>query len=603
MVDPACDDAGLGGADAGEDAVTPEPAAVGEPAAIAEPAAAWVRAPVPEAAHALAAAGYPRALALLMARRGVDTPEAAERFLKPTIEQLHGDQDGARFAGMERAVDLLVAARESGRAVAVVGDYDVDGVSATALLLAALRACGLTADAILPHRINDGYGLQVTHVAEATRRGAAVLLTVDCGSTAHAAVEEALATGLAVIVVDHHLPDRPLPPEVGHVNPRQEGCPYPFRDLAAAGLALKVALALGERLGHPLPVERLLRVACLGTVADMVPLLGENRVIAALGLRALGATRSRGLRALFRQAQVAAPLSATDVGFRIGPRLNAAGRLGSAEPALELLLTRDDDRAVLLAEQLERLNVDRQRQELQVVEEASARVLARESLPPAIIEWSPDWHRGVVGIAASRLVRAHRRPTLLLAVDGELATGSGRSVPGVALHEFLTPWRGELERFGGHAQAVGLTVRVDRLPALRAAWEEAAARWPPEALGPTQLYELELAPRHVNRELLRQLEGLEPHGEGNPRPLARVGPLQLLGSPRIFGRGHLRAIAVGADGTRVPLLGWGWETRAASLRDHFEVLATLERDRLTGNPELHLVDARPAAVVPGGEVR
>src|SRR6185503_10036130 len=497
-----------------------------------------------------------------------------------------------RFAGMERAVDLLVAARDGGRAVAVVGDYDVDGVSATALLLAALRACGLTAEAILPHRLVDGYGLQVAHVAEAVRREAAVLLTVDCGSTAHAAVEEALAAGLGVIVVDHHLPDRPLPPAVAHVNPRQEGCPYPFRDLAAAGLALKVALALGQRLGRELPVERLLRVACLGTVADMVPLRGENRVIAALGLKSLGATCSRGLRALFRQAQVAAPLSATDVGFRIGPRLNAAGRLGSAEPALELLLTRDDDRAVALAEQLERLNGDRQRQEQQVVEEAGALVAARATLPPVIVEWSPDWHRGVVGIAASRLVRAHRRPTLLLSVDGELATGSGRSIPGVGLHEFLLPWTAELERFGGHAQAVGLTVRTDRLEALRATWEAAGSRWPAELLSGTRTYELELAPRHVNRELLRQLEQLEPHGEGNPRPLARVGPLRLLGSPRTFGRGHVRALAVGPDGKRVAFLGWGWEARISLLRDDFEVLATLERDRLTGNPELHLYDAR-----------
>ncbi|HXT49592.1 MAG TPA: single-stranded-DNA-specific exonuclease RecJ [Thermoanaerobaculia bacterium] len=589
IVDPACDDAGLAD-DAGER--TAAPALVAE----AEPPTAWVRAPVPEAAHVLAAAGYPRALALLMARRGVEDAEAAERFLHPAVEHLHSHQDGARFAGMERAVDLLVAARDGGRAVAVVGDYDVDGISSTALLLAALRACGLTADAILPHRITDGYGLQVSHVAEATRRGAAVLLTVDCGSTAHAAVEEAIAAGLAVIVVDHHLPDRPLPPEVAHVNPRQEGCPYPFRDLAAAGLALKVALALGDRLGHPLPVERLLRVACLGTVADMVPLRGENRVIAALGLKSLGATRSRGLRALFRQAQVATPLSATDVGFRIGPRLNAAGRLGSAEPALELLLTRDDDRAVALAEQLERLNGDRQRQEQQVVEEAGALVAARATLPPVIVEWSPDWHRGVVGIAASRLVRAHCRPSLLLAVDGDLATGSGRSVPGVALYDFLAPWASELERFGGHAQAIGLTVRTDRLDSLRAAWEEAASRWPPDALGRTRVYELELAPRHVNRQLLRQLEQLEPHGEGNPRPLARVGPLRLLGSPRTFGRGHLRALASGPDGHRVPLLGWNWEARSASLRGDFEVLATLERDRLTGEPVLHLVDARPAVV-------
>ena len=561
----------------------------GGAAAAAAPPREWRRAPAPPAAHVLLAAGQPRALALLLARRGVETAEEAERFLHPRVEHLH---DGSRFAGMDRALDLLLQARQDGRAVAIVGDYDVDGVSATALLLAALRACGLHADAILPHRLVDGYGLQPSHVDEAVRRGVAVLLTVDCGSNAHAPVEQALAAGLQVVVVDHHLPDRPLPPAVAHVNPRQEGCPYPFRDLAAAGLALKLALALGQRLGRQLPVEALLRIACLGTVADMVPLRGENRVIAALGLRALGATRSRGLQALFRQAQVAAPLSATDVGFRIGPRLNAAGRLGSAEPALELLLTRDDERALLLAEQLERLNGDRQRQELQVVEEATARVAARALLPPVIVEWSADWHRGVVGIAASRLARAFRRPALLLAVDGELATGSGRSIPGVGLHDFLLPWAAQLERFGGHAQAVGLTARTAQLEELRAGWEAAAARWPADVFAAAQSYELELAPRHVNRDLLRQLQQLEPHGEGNPRPLARVGPLRLQGATRTFGRGHLRAPCAGLDGSRVRLLGWGWEARAAELAGDFEVLATLEADRLTGEPELHLVDAR-----------
>jgi len=553
--------------------------------------AIWVAAPVPAAAHELAEAGYPRALALLLARRGVDTPEAAERFLKPDLAQLH---DSMGFAGIDRALSILVAARERGGAVAVVGDYDVDGVSAAALLLATLRACGLSADPILPHRVRDGYGLQPSHVEEAVRRGAAVLLTVDCGSTAHVPVAAALAAGLGVVVIDHHLGDRPLPPDVAHVNPHQAECTYPFRDLAAAGLALKVALALGARLGRPLPVEALLRIACLGTVADMVPLLGENRVIAALGLRALGATRSRGLRALFRHAQVAPPLSATDIGFRIGPRLNAAGRLGSAEPALELLLTRDDERAEALAAQLEEMNADRQRQERQVVEEATARVAERGTLPAIIVEWSPDWHRGVVGIAASRLVRAFRRPTLLLADDGELATGSGRSVPGIHLHSFLAPWAIELERFGGHSQAVGLTARSGRLAELRETWERAASSWPAELLARTHTYEMSLEPRHVTSKLLAQLERLEPHGEGNPRPLLRVGPLRLVGSPRAFGRGHLRATAAGEDGSRVRLLGWGWEPRGAELAGRFECLANLERDRLTGEPVLQLTDCRAA---------
>jgi single-stranded-DNA-specific exonuclease len=563
------------------------PAAPGTGAAAPRP---WVAAAVPDAADRLAAAGHPASLARLLARRGVESPEDAERFLRPAVAHLH---DGARFAGMERALDLLAAARERGSRVVVVGDYDVDGVSATALLLAAFRACGLAADPILPHRLHDGYGLQEVHVAEAVRRGAGLLVTVDCGSTAHSPVAAALTADLALIVVDHHLPDRPLPAAVAHINPHQDGCDYPFRELSAAGLALKLALALGERLGRQLPLEALLRVACLGTVADMVPLLGENRVIAALGLAALAGTRSRGLRALFRLARVAPPFSATDVGFRIGPRLNAAGRLGSAEPALELLLTRDEARAEALAAELDRLNGERQREELRVVEEASARYAGKTALPPFLVAWSETWHRGVVGIAASRLARTFGRPALLLAVDGELAVGSGRSVPGVELHRFLAPWRGDLERFGGHAQAVGLTARVDRLEGLRSTWEEAAASWVPQLLARPRTYELHLAPRQVTPELLRQVEQLEPHGEGNPRPLLRVGPLRLLGPARPFGNGHLRALAAGSDGSRLALLGWHWEERRDQLGGPFELLATLERDRMTRGPELHLVDCRP----------
>lgn len=568
----------------------PAAGAGGQAATAAAAPRPWVAAPVPEAAAKLAAAGYPAGLARLLARRGVADAEQAERFLAPRVEHLH---DASRFAGMERALELLLAAKAAGTGVVVVGDYDVDGVSATALLLAAFRACGLAADPILPHRMTDGYGLQESHVAEAVRLGAGLLVTVDCGSTAHVPVAAALAAGLALIVVDHHLPDRPLPPAVAHINPHQDGCPYPFRDLSAAGLALKLALALGERAGRPLPLEALLRIACLGTVADMVPLLGENRAIAALGLRALGGTKSRGLRALFRLARVAPPLSATDVGFRIGPRLNAAGRLASAEPALELLLTRDEARAEALAAELDRLNGERQREELRVVEEAGAMFAGVAALPNVLVAWSPAWHRGVVGIAASRLARTFGRPALLLAVDGELAVGSGRSVPGVELHRFLAPWRGELERFGGHAQAVGLTARSERLAALRAAWEEAAAGWEAQVLSRPLTYELHLAPRQVTPELLRQVEQLEPHGEGNPRPVLRVGPLRLVAPPRPFGNGHLRGLAAGSDGSRLALLGWQWEERRDRLGGSFEILATLERDRMTGGPELHLLDCRP----------
>lgn len=534
----------------------------------------------------------PPRLAPLLARRGVATGEQAERFLHPAVEHLH---DPHLLHGMDAAVARLEAAGERGEKVAVVGDYDVDGVSSTALLVAVFGAVGLTAEPILPHRLRDGYGFQPVHVERAEAAGCQVIVTADCGTTSVAAAERAQHGGLDVIVTDHHLPgETPLPSGVLLINPRQTGCSYPFADLAAVGLAFKLALALARRHGRELPLEPLLRVASLGTIADLVPLLGENRVIAALGLEALGRTRSPGLLALFRKAGLSAPFTATDVGFRIGPRLNAAGRLDDAGHALELLLTRDPRRAEGLAEALEEWNRERQDEEQKVVEEAREVLAGRAPLPRFAVAWDPGWHKGVVGIAAGRLARELHRPTVLLAVDGERATGSGRSIAGIDLHGFLAPWRDRMSRFGGHAQAVGLTVETERLEELQQAWEESAREWPEETLVRRFEYELELGPAELGEGLLAELSRLEPHGQGNPRPLLKVGPLKLAGAPRLFGRGHLAAEARGADGGRPRLLGWRWADRRGDLDGTVEVLGYLERDSYRGGTVLRLVDARAA---------
>jgi single-stranded-DNA-specific exonuclease len=573
--------------------VTPGRAAATGPWGVQTPR--WQPTPVPAAAALLRGAGFSHRLAALLAQRGLTTPREASDFLAPALDQLH---PAAAMAGLPEAVEVLARSRELGSKVVLVGDYDVDGVSATALLQATLRACGIEAQAILPHRLRDGYGLQPEHVDQALARGAAVLLAVDCGSTAVAAVERALAQGLQVVVVDHHRTTEALPAGAVLVNPQQPGCPYPFRHLAAAGLAFKLARALAERCGRELPVAALLRIACLGTIADVVPLVGENRVLAALGLRALSEARSPGLLELFRVARLEAPFAASDIAFRVGPRLNAAGRLGSAEPALELLLTRDRDRARTICRQLEELNARRQGEQVRVVEEALAGLSPAASPPPLLVAWSPEWHRGVVGIAAARLARMLNRPTILLSVDGDCATGSGRSVPGVELFGFLAPWKHEMERFGGHAQAVGLTVRCTRLEALRASWSTAAASWPPELLEPSHAYHLELPPSQVTPQVLAEVERLEPFGEGNPQPLFRVGPLRLAGEPRRFGNGHLRAVAEGPAGDRVQLLGWGWGGCEGKLRGAVDVLGYLERNRLDGSCELRLVDCRAASPAP-----
>jgi single-stranded-DNA-specific exonuclease len=554
------------------------------------PAAEWVAAPVPDGAADLERVGLPRWMAVLLARRGVTDEAGARRFLTPSLDQLH---DPFLLHGMESAVERLLAARDRKQKIAIVGDYDVDGVTATAILLAVLKSCGCEAIPIVPHRLREGYGFQPVHVERARAEGCSMIVTADCGSSAAGAVGEAMDSGIDVVVTDHHLPGCELPAGTVHINPRQQVCCYPFRDLAAAGLALKLALAFAGRCGKELDPAPLLRIACLGTIADLVPLRGENRVIASLGLAALADVRSAGLKALIQQAGVKPPFSAADVGFRIGPRINAAGRLHEAEHALELLLSRDPKRAAELAQELDALNRDRQAEEAQVVEEAFKMFAERAPLPPVLVGWSPEWHKGVVGIAAGRVAKELHRPTLLLSVEEEVATGSGRSIPGIDLHDFLMPWKERMVRFGGHTQAVGLTVRLDVLEELRREWEAAGAAWPAEVLARRHEYELELPPHRLTGKLVAQLGRLEPYGMGNPRPLVRTGPFRLDGPPRLFGNGHLSARARGNDGASVDLVGWGWQERAADLSGTFEALGWIEHDDYRGGPCLRLLDSRP----------
>jgi single-stranded-DNA-specific exonuclease len=329
-----------------------------------------------------------------------------------------------------------------------------------------------------------------------------------------------------------------------------------------------------------------------------VPLRGENRVIASLGLAALADVRSAGLKALIQQAGIKPPFSAADVGFRIGPRINAAGRLHEAERALELLLSRDPRRAAELAQELDTLNRDRQAEEARVVEEAFRMFAERSTsdharLPPVLVGWSPEWHKGVVGIAAGRVAKELHRPTLLLSVEEDMASGSGRSIAGIDLHAFLMPWKDRMVRFGGHTQAVGLTARLEVLEELRQEWEAAGCAWPAGLLARRHEYELELPPRRLTGKLVSQLGRLEPYGMGNPRPLVRTGPFRLDGPPRLFGKGHLSARARGDDGAAVDLVGWGWQERAADLGGAFEALGWIEHDDYRGGPCLRLLDSRP----------
>jgi single-stranded-DNA-specific exonuclease len=560
--------------------------------------------PHPSAPALAAGSGVPEVIAGLLLARGVSTDAEAHAFLSPHPDALH---DPLRMKGMEHAADILVSAARSGRRIVVFGDYDVDGVTSVAQLRAALTRAGTEAIAFLPHRLRDGYGLRpetVMRVLEEHRPG--VIVTVDCGITALEGVACARKAGVEVIVTDHHLVPDELPEGAVVVNPRQPGCTYPEKDLAACGIALKLAQAIARRAGVPLSLESLLRAAALGTIADLVPLRGENRTIAALGLRALAEARAPGLRALLVEAGIPEGVSPTseEVAFRLAPRLNAAGRLDTAHLALSLFEERDVARGRQIAAELSARNAERQGIERRVTAEARA-LYAREGDPArdaVVVLGAPGWHRGVLGIAASRLAREWHRPVLLFALDGEVARGSGRSVPGVSLHGTLNTIASVFDEFGGHDQAVGASLPVSRFGQLQEAAREAFARHVPKnARRPVEEADEALDPADVTRELAAWLARLEPHGMGNPRPVfaatvRTAGPVRPIGESGL--RGRLRA----DGGAELDFVTWRRSDFPslppdARIEIHYSLRGNRRGRGPAGSvPEAEVVAARPATL-------
>ncbi len=544
-------------------------------------------------------AGLSGLLARLLVQRGVREVSEASAFLRPGEAGLH---DASLLLGAEAAADLLVWTARRGGRVVVFGDYDVDGVTAVAQLRAALRRVGADASAFIPHRLRDGYGLKPETVRRVLRElNPAAIVTVDCGITAVEGVSCAREAGVEVIVTDHHLVPETLPPGAVVVNPRQPGCPYPFKDLAASAIAMKISEAVARRAGVPLSRESLLRAACLGTIADMVPLTGENRTIAAMGLAALADSRAPGLRALLAEAGLTpdrAP-SAEEVAFRIAPRLNAAGRLDTAALALSLFDEPDAARAAAVARELSARNAERQALERRVVAEARARVDSREDPAGALIlEADPAWHRGVLGIAASRLAREYNRPVLLFGQDGDRASGSGRSIPGVSLHGILRELSGYFIDFGGHDQAVGASLPAGRLEAFRSdALALFAARVPAESLTRLESADAELAVDDLTEDLARELEALEPHGTGNSRPVflsravVSAGPFLPAGDSGL--RGRLRCARGG-----LRCVAWQPDERLEALGESgrpFDIHYRLSGGRSGYGLQVEIVGIRPAA--------
>ena len=621
------------------------------------PSAAWLLKAAVDAQtiQTLAAhLGCPPAIAQVLAARGIDTPAAAEAFLNPTLDALLDDPatDPAQLLGMNAAVERILRAIRNGEPILIYGDYDVDGTTATVLLKTTIERIGLAMEPQqpaqvsyhLPHRIREGYGMQNAILGEAAEAGVRLVISVDTGIRAIAEAVEARALGLDLIVTDHHPPDgAAIPDALAVINPTQPGCPYPNNNLCGAAVAFKLAQALLDAAA-PLTAEAeafrartrgvllpsFLKLVAIATIADSVPLTGENRAIAALGLAALANPVQPGLRALMQLAKI--PLdrapTATEVGFRLAPRINAAGRMDIADDVVELLLTRDAARARELAEKLDRLNRERRDSEARALE-----AIDRELQPLAdaggeyprecLILDHPDWHRGVLGILASRVVERTGRPAIIIThADGD-AHGSGRSVPGFHLLDAIVAANAEdpaaplFHRFGGHAHAVGFSLPSDRLPLLRSRMKAYAAAHLTDSLLIPQLdYDAELTLAAITPELMAWVARLAPFGIGNPEPVFLTRNVTLAAPIRLIQEKHIalqlmQHVPRGqSNSAAIPALGWsrdplGWPARCTRLAlgkgSAVDVLYRLRHNAgpyaspQFGGLELELCELRPAS--------
>jgi single-stranded-DNA-specific exonuclease len=524
--------------------------------------------------------------ARLLVNRDLSDPVRAQGFLQPSLHELIDPCDHA--AVCEAARFVLEAARE-GRRIAVFGDYDADGICAAALLMRCFAYLGAEAELYIPHRVEEGYGLSREALGELADGGAEVVVTVDCGINAHEEVAWARERGLAMVVTDHHEPAAGAPPAAHVLNPKLDAAGgFGYRDLAGVGVAFKLVWALGQELSETHRVSdpfkdllmEALSLVAVGTIADVVPLVDENRVLTVYGLRTLAAPGRPGLQALSAACRLPqGRVTARDVAFRLAPRLNAAGRMGDACAAVEMLTTSDARHAADLAEHLEQQNRLRVRVQQQALQEAEERLAAEPELAErnCIVLCDPDWHQGIVGLVASRLAEQHWRPAFVFATDGEFACGSARSVPGFPLLTVVRQCADLLERFGGHEGAAGLTLRTEKLPAFSERVHELMGRFygeePPE---PELRLDGSVELPALSTDLVRELDLLQPFGKGNPRPLFRADRLRLVGNPRLVGStaSHLTCMVRQEDTTlRVIAMGradWLDELRARR-GEHFSL--------------------------------
>jgi single-stranded-DNA-specific exonuclease len=537
-------------------------------------------------------------LAALLITRGYADELSARVFLSATYDQLH---EPYRMLGMKEAVARLQKAIASGERVLLYGDYDVDGTTGTAVLLRALKLLGANAGFHIPHRFTEGYGIQQAALEKARADGYTLVVSIDCGIRAHEPLHWARDNGLDVIITDHHLPDEKegAPPAFAVLNPNQRGCEYPDKNLAGVGVAFKLVHALFRESGREAQVPAFMKVVAIGTVADVAKLVGENRTIVSIGLKDLAQVANPGLKALISVAGCGdgKGMTAYDLGFRLGPRINAAGRMDAARAVVELFDTRDSEEARRLANHLDARNEERKTVQQQIIDLAVAQLKETQDSYIAVIA-GEGWHRGVIGIAASKIAERLNRPCVVLSIDGSVAHGSGRSIEAYHLLNGLTACSDLFEKFGGHSHAAGITIRPERIDEFRRRLNEhAASCLTREDLEPSVNIDLGLSPEHVTFAVARELEALEPFGAGNPRPVFVTKHLRCLSAPSVVKDRHLKLRVAGPQNRPLEAIWWNCiesPGQVPELKGSIELAYTLETSAWNGDyrMQLNVLDLR-----------
>ncbi|MDA1127370.1 MAG: single-stranded-DNA-specific exonuclease RecJ [Chloroflexi bacterium] len=536
----------------------------------------------------------PAAIAQVLVKRGIDTPQKLASFLDPPHRLPY---DPLRIAGMDDALKRLYAAVKAGERVGVFGDFDVDGITGTAIISEGLSSLGMPVIPYLPHRVDEGHGLSNAAIDTLAAQGVTLIITVDCGITAFDEVDYAKQRGVDVIITDHHLPHDGVPNAVTSLNPKIPGGDYPFIDLCGAGLAFKLIQGLYDFHGQPWDPE-LLELAALGTIADLVPLLDENRYLVKEGLRALANTRRPGLRALYSSARIdPEDISAETVSFQISPRLNSAGRLGDPMDSYRLLTTSSPEEAGALAHKLESLNLERRAVSAEAYEIADQLVEDLGELPSIIVISDERFLRGVSGLIAGRLVDRYRRPAIVIAVEGEFSVASGRSIPTFNIAAAMESCEDLLVRFGGHSQAAGLTVPTSAIPQLKSRLVAYCA----EALetpGLIQTLEIDavIDLGDLNVEAVRWINDLEPFGPANARPVfASLGARVLEYAHMGREQQHLR-LRVEQNGGQFTALAFNQGDNWKPATQYVDLAFTITNDSYRGKGAiaLKLLDFRPS---------